>query len=141
MKEQWKPVVGYEGHYDVSDCGRVRSHKSYFGRPCSTPHLLAQRLTAKGRLDVNLCLVGHLKRRLVHQLVLESFVGPCPSGFEACHEDDNPENNRLTNLKWDSRSHNIKQMWDRNRRSREHMIALGRSNYKHGRYSIYGAVI
>lgn len=38
----------------------------------------------------------------VHKLVLEAFVGPCPTGLQCCHEDGNPANNALTNLRWDT---------------------------------------
>jgi hypothetical protein len=63
-------------------------------RPGSTP---------KGHQYVTI----HLSRskqvsRLVHRLVLETFTGPCPHGMEACHEDGNPANNRLDNLRWDT---------------------------------------
>lgn len=44
----------------------------------------------------------------VHRLVLTAFKGPCPSGREACHRDDDPENNRLTNLRWGTRESNWK---------------------------------
>lgn len=44
--------------------------------------------------------------RLVHRVVLESIVGPCPDGFEACHNDGNKENNRADNLRWDTRKAN-----------------------------------
>lgn len=58
---------------------------------------------------------GHLRVTLmpgrvtvwVHRLVLEAFVGPCPEGMEACHfPDRNPGNNRVHNLRWDTRKHN-----------------------------------
>lgn len=39
---------------------------------------------------------------LAHRLVLESFVGSCPSGMQACHNDNNPQNNKLENLRWDT---------------------------------------
>jgi hypothetical protein len=42
------------------------------------------------------------KNYLIHRLVLEAFVGPCPPGMEGCHLDDDPENNRLDNLRWDT---------------------------------------
>ena len=41
-------------------------------------------------------------RQLAHRLVLEAFVGPCPSGMEACHNDNNPNNNSVENLRWDT---------------------------------------
>lgn len=51
---------------------------------------------------------GHLRVKLkgrdrwVHHLVLEAFVGPCPKGKQCCHRDDNPTNNWLSNLRWDT---------------------------------------
>jgi HNH endonuclease len=51
------------------------------------------------------------RRRLVHRLVLEAFVGPCPPGMEACHDPDpNPANNRLENLRWDTHKANQQDM-------------------------------
>jgi hypothetical protein len=55
-----------------------------------------------GRFKVVLCCGGKKYQRTIHRLVLEAFVGPCPEGMEACHRDDNPANNRLENLRWDT---------------------------------------
>ncbi len=44
--------------------------------------------------------------RFVHRLVLEAFVGPCPKGMECCHNDGDPTNNNLSNLRWDTRKAN-----------------------------------
>lgn len=44
----------------------------------------------------------------VHRLVLEIFVGPCPYGQEACHNDSDPSNNRVSNLRWDTHQGNMK---------------------------------
>ncbi len=43
----------------------------------------------------------------VHHLVLETFVGPCPDGMESCHRDDDPTNNWVDNLRWDTRQANV----------------------------------
>lgn len=43
----------------------------------------------------------------MHRLVLEAFAGPCPEGLECCHNDGNPANNRLENLRWDTRQANM----------------------------------
>jgi hypothetical protein len=50
------------------------------------------------------------KRRMfyVHRIILESFIGPCPLGMEACHGDGDVNNNRLSNLRWDTRSSNAR---------------------------------
>jgi hypothetical protein len=42
-----------------------------------------------------------------HRLVLLAFVGPCPEGLEGCHNDGDPSNNRLDNLRWDTRESNM----------------------------------
>lgn len=59
-----------------------------------------------GRLTVSL---GRNETELVHRLVLGAFVGLCPEGMECCHADDNPLNNNLSNLRWDTRSNNMKE--------------------------------
>jgi hypothetical protein len=45
--------------------------------------------------------------RRIHRLVLEAFVGPAPDGMEGCHNDGNPENNNLLNLRWDTHASNM----------------------------------
>jgi hypothetical protein len=50
---------------------------------------------------------GKYRNRHVPQLVLEAFVGPRPPGMECCHNDENPTNNRLTNLRWDTKRGNF----------------------------------
>lgn len=92
---------GYQGHYEVSDQGRVCSLK--FARNL----LLSQSLRGK-YLGLGLWLNGVQKHASTHQLVLEAFVGPCPKGMEGSHLDDNVWNNRLSNLVWESRSANCK---------------------------------
>lgn len=118
MIEVWKPVVGYEGRYDVSDLGRVRSldrveeylrQDQYSGRTLVIRRFHRGRLlragrTASGHLSV---VLGRGQTKQVHVLVLEAFVGPCPEGLECCHHDDDPSNNRLGNLRWGTRSDNL----------------------------------
>lgn len=55
-----------------------------------------------GHLLLVLRREGQTHYRYVHRLVLEAFVGPCPEGMEACHDDGDPANNRLGNLRWDT---------------------------------------
>lgn len=52
--------------------------------------------------------LGRGNKRYLHRLVLEAFIGPCPKGLEGLHEDDDPANNRLVNLRWGTRSDNMK---------------------------------
>ena len=107
MAEQWRPVVGYEGSYEVSDLGNVRSLDrldSRGRRRRGKVRPLA--VSPRGRLLVGLCRDGIRATAQVHHLVLEAFVGPRPDGLEACHWNDDPSDNRLTNLRWDTRSAN-----------------------------------
>lgn len=111
LQEEWKPVVEFEGLYEVSNLGKVRSldrivkHKLvgsriYFGRILKPP--LMERYPF-----VVLSKRGKRHQKLVHRLVLEAFVGPCPPGMECCHDPDpNPKNNALANLRWDTRKAN-----------------------------------
>jgi len=52
--------------------------------------------------------IGRGNSRLVHQLVLEAFKGPCPPGMECLHKNHTPGDNKLSNLKYGTRSENIK---------------------------------
>lgn len=60
-----------------------------------------------GHLLVGISSGGKRVNMLVHRLVLEAFVGPCPEGMECCHNDGNPANNTPSNLRWDTRQGNV----------------------------------
>lgn len=109
--ELWKPVVGFEGMYEVSSLGRVRSldrvlvsegARRGYPRKVKGRLLMLQRHSG-GYVQVSL---GESGVRLVHALVLEAFVGPCPVGMESCHDDGDKTNNFLFNLRYDTHSAN-----------------------------------
>lgn len=105
--ERWRPIPGYEGSYEVSDLGRVRSLDRMDARGRTrTGRLLRLRRTTRNHLAV--ALYKDLTRRdyQVHHLVLVTFVGSRPPGTEGCHWNDDPTDNRLDNLRWDTRSAN-----------------------------------
>ncbi|UVK63865.1 HNH endonuclease [Gordonia phage LilyPad] len=111
--EQWKPVVGFEGVYEVSDLGRVRSLPRKMTRANgATLHysglLLNPTPNSWGYMKVGLRKDGKKYTRPVHRLVLEAFVGPCPEGMEACHGPYGMLDNRVINLRWDTHSENMK---------------------------------
>lgn len=111
--ERWAPVPGYEGYYEVSDQGRVRSLDRVvpggrWGSHRRRGVLMACRPDQKGYPQVLLRRSGTDRCRKVHLLVLEAFVGPCPEGMEACHANDEHGDARLANLRWDTRSGNAK---------------------------------
>lgn len=112
MAENWTPIPGWEGLYSASDLGRVRSEvrQVRMGNGAAL-HTIGGRVlkpwaTKQGYLLVSLSRGGRKYPVLVHRLVLSSFVGPCPDGMECCHLDDDPSNNQLDNLRWDTRSAN-----------------------------------
>lgn len=112
-QEQWRPVVGYEGHYEVSDHGRVRSLDRFVDTASGRRQYVAGRViqpwTANrgGHTAVKLSRFGQKRAALMHVLVLEAFVGPRPTGMDGCHNDGNPRNNHLSNLRWANRSGNM----------------------------------
>ena len=105
--EKWLPVVGYEGQYEVSDHGQVRSMDriNFRGRR-TRGRTLKTGKKMSGHLLVALCRNNAKTTKYVHSIVLESFLGPRPDGMEACHNDGNPGNNNVSNLRWDTRSAN-----------------------------------
>ncbi len=108
MTEQWRPIEGYEGAYEVSDLGRVRSmdRVDRTGHPWRGRILKLHPVSDRGYQKITLYRDGTGSQRLVHRLVLAAFVGPCPEGMEGCHRDNDTTNNALTNLRWDTPSEN-----------------------------------
>lgn len=104
--ERWNEIPGYGGRYLVSNRGRVRTRnftsprgrmfrRGFLKQHWSNPG-------TGGRLRVSLFDGGQFKAISVHRLVLLAFRGPCPAGMEGCHNDGNPANNHLFNLRWDT---------------------------------------
>lgn len=93
--EIWKDVVGFEGLYEVSNHGNVRN---------SVTKRLKQPTKDKdsGRPFLLLWKNNQPKAVRVHRLVLFAFVGPNPPKYEGCHNDGNPWNNHVSNLRWDT---------------------------------------
>lgn len=110
MSENWKPVVGYETRYEVSDNGRVKSLAReivHSNRKSKTKEkILNQAQLKNGYKTVTLHRNDGGRKVYVHRLVLESFAGACPQGMETRHIDGNKENNALPNLTWGTSSEN-----------------------------------
>jgi hypothetical protein len=92
---EWKVVPGFED-YEVSDRGHV-AWNSPRGRKMLRPGT-----NTSGHLTVGLYKDGRRHKKYIHELVLLAHVGERPHGHVACHYDDIPSNNNLTNLRWDT---------------------------------------
>lgn len=105
---QYRDVPGFPG-YRVGDDGSVWTCRDRWGlRPEWT-----QMCPEKGRkryLSVYFRRDGRRVRRMVHSLVLLAFVGPRPVGMDACHGNGECTDNRLMNLRWDTRQANVDDM-------------------------------
>lgn len=111
--ENWKAVPGFEGLYEVSDLGRVRSLDrcieclSRWGTPVRKMlkgRILKPASNEGGHLFVGM---GREHQEFVHRLVLSAFVRVRRRGEECRHLDGNPKNNRLENLVWGTRLENM----------------------------------
>lgn len=111
MIEEWKPVIGYEEIYEVSNWGNVRSVdrqikcknsiRTYKGKQ------LSKCLDNKGYYRVLLSVAQKHKSALVHRLVAEAFI-PNPEKLpEVNHKDENPANNSVDNLEWCTKIYNL----------------------------------
>ncbi len=98
----WKDVVGYEGLYRVSDTGLVMSVRRN--------RLMSLGTSRQGYRTCAISRDGKPRRYMVHRLVLEAFVGPCPEGMETLHRNDISGDNRLENLRWGTHAENIEDM-------------------------------
>lgn len=109
--EKWLSIPGWEGYYEVSDHGRVRSLSRIVLRNGHKNRMKGKLLSPVphpkwGYLRTCLCRNGFRSLREVHTLVLLAFVGPCPKGMECCHNDSDPSNNLLENLRYDTHINN-----------------------------------
>lgn len=115
-EEEWRDIKGYEGLYQVSNRGRVKSlprisprlNKHGTINYYRVPEIIRKpgKSDKYGHLYVPLYKNNISKNFQVHQLVLTAFVEECPDDMEGCHNDGNPSNNNLNNLRWDTHKSN-----------------------------------
>lgn len=103
--EQWKPIEGTDGKYEVSNLGHVRTNGK-------RPGLLTLTKQKSGYRYAMIEIDGKSCNRRVHRLVAQHFL-PNPDNMkEVNHKDGNKDNNRADNLEWCTRSHNVKHSFD-----------------------------
>jgi hypothetical protein len=112
-REEWRPVAGFEGAYEVSSLGRVRSLDRWIdfgnGRGRNAPGRVL-RQSWSGRKGNRYCKValsrGRGQTRTVHVLVAEAWHGPCPRGYWCRHLNGERTDNRPANLAWGTPAEN-----------------------------------
>ena len=121
LKEEWRDIKGFEGYYQVSNCGNIKSvdreilQKHYSG--CISHYILKGKIKKlqkqkNGYLIIDLNKNGKFIRKLVHRLVAENFIDN-PKGYSYVnHKDNNPKNNQVDNLEWCTQSYNVKYAYE-----------------------------
>ena len=124
LYERWLPVARYEGHYEVSNRGRVRSlhrivkHSRDKGERRLRGRMMALTLSrTTGYRQVLLSKDGKTKCFFVHRLVAAAFIGPCPEGKEVLHGIAGALDNSVENLSYGTHSENLQ---DKKRDGTEH---------------------
>lgn len=95
--EIWRDIKGYEGLYQVSNYGRVKSLN--YKRTNKEKNMVLTKLNS-GHLEVRFCKEGIVRHFFIHRLVAEAFI-PNPNNYGVVHHiDHNPQNNVVENLEW-----------------------------------------
>jgi hypothetical protein len=97
--EEWRSVIGYEGWYEVSSCGRVRRVASACGT-CPGRILKATLSRPNGYVRISLSRCHRSRSAWVHRLVAEAFLEPQPIGHQMNHRNGIKTDNRVGNLEW-----------------------------------------
>ena len=100
MKEYWKDIEGYEGLYQISNVGRVKS--LYSGK------VLKEVKTTNGYLSIRLYKNGISHRFSIHRLVAKAFIPNHENKPEVNHIDEDKTNNKVSNLEWNTRLENMR---------------------------------
>jgi len=133
MNEHWRSIAGFEGFYEVSNLGRVRSltHKARGKSNSEVTHegqLLNPTLNSDGYHVLTLSRDGKTIQRKVHRVVAQAFH-PNPMGFPCVnHIDFNKINNQSVNLEWCTNAHNMRHDWNHGRRRSPKIASHGSKN-------------
>lgn len=124
MKEIWKPVVGFEEYFTISNLGklkRIKEVQNLFGRTKREVEInrIVKPTLDRGYLKINLSINGKRTLKYIHRMVAEAFI-PNPNNYkEVNHKDNNPSNNNVNNLEWCDRKYNIEYMVKHQEKVRE----------------------
>lgn len=142
VKEEWRPVKNFEGLYEVSNCGNVRSLKRIGNRPFGVGYyggVLLKQSKTSGYQRVSLCKNNKKTGMFVHRLVADAFI-PNPDNYpQVNHKDEVKTNNCVENLEWCTVQYNCNYGTCKERRAKSHSVS---KKCKHIlQYDLYGNFI
>ena len=142
--ERWKDIQGYEGLYQVSSEGRVKSLERYDACNRLVEEKILKQIENSGYLYVQLSKCGTKKRFSVHRLVAENFI-PNPNNLQQVnHKDENKKNNKVDNLEWCTSDYNLSYgtRIERINKSKEKYLGVSTHNSKKVMYNniIYDSI-
>ena len=124
-QEVWKPIVGYEGFYEVSNLGRVKSVERIVenngGQQRRQERIMRLRIGSLGYLNVTLCRESATKVFSVHRLVAQAFIPNPENKPYVDHIDTDPSNNNVDNLRWVTQHENAMNPLTREHNSKSKM--------------------
>lgn len=111
MKEVWKDIVGYEGYYQISNYGKVKSCERYVNKSNGGKKYVGERIMKLfhcpgGYPEVLLTKNSKAKPKLIHRLVAEAFIDNPNNYPEVNHKDEDKDNNCVENLEWCTSKYN-----------------------------------
>lgn len=121
-EEEWKSIKGYEGLYEISSYGRVKSLSYKYKNGKVREEIIRVPSVTHGYEFLKLNKNGKSKNHKIHRLVAEAFIPNPENKPEVDHIDTNKRNNMVENLRWVTRQENC----DNPRTFRTHMIAVTR---------------
>lgn len=145
--EIWKDIEGYEGLYQVSNLGRVKSLERKVstinnGTKCLKhidESILKPIKISNGYITINLYINGIRKKHFVHRLVANAFI-PNPNNYsQVNHKDENKENNSVDNLEWCTSKYNMN-FGTRNQRA-SNSLTNGKLSKKVFQYNLNGELV
>lgn len=146
-KEIWKDIPGYEGFYQASTEGRVRSMdrivNKWDGKKLAKGRVLTPSTNLRGYLFVELFKNGIGKMVTIHRIIAGTFI-PNPDNLQQInHKDEDKTNNRASNLEWCDGVYNVRYGTNRERaaqKMRKSVLVKNQDGSEYGRYPSLGAV-